>query len=470
MPTPDMPTLISLCQRRGFIFQSAEIYGGMKGLYDFGPLGVELKNNLKAAWWRAMVHDRDDMEGLDGAIIGHPLMFKYSGHTETFNDPLTECLNCQARMRTDKMADPSVCETCGSKNLLPPRAFNMMFKLQYGPMEGSGSEAYLRPETAQHIFTNFKNVLDTTSRKLPFGIAQMGKAYRNEIIARNFIFRVREFEQMEIEFFVLPGEDEAWHERWLETRLQWWENVGVPRSRIQVKDVAKADLAHYSKRTFDLEYAFPHGFDEIEGIANRTDYDLGNHTKYQDELNLTAKVHPNTHSNARLAVQVDADPEAAAKGINGAKHWVVPFVIEPSAGVERAMLAVLCEAYTEEALPDGPNGEKNSRTLLKLKPQLAPIKAAVLPLAKNKPELVALAQEVKNSLQKLGLGRIMLDASGNVGKAYRKHDEIGTPLCITVDFDSLTDGQVTVRDRDSMAQARVPIEALAAQVRGVVVG
>lgn len=465
MPATEMQTLVSLCQRRGFIFQSAEIYGGMKGLYDFGPLGVELKNNLKAAWWQAMVHGRDDMEGLDGAIVGHPLMFKYSGHTETFNDPLTECLDCQSRMRTDKMADPTVCENCKSKNLLPPRAFNMMFKLQYGPMEGSGSEAYLRPETAQHIFTNFKNVLDSTSRKLPFGIAQMGKAYRNEIIARNFIFRVREFEQMEIEFFVMPGEDEAWHEKWLETRLQWWESIGVPRSRINVKDVAKDDLAHYSKRTFDLEYAFPHGYDEIEGIANRTDYDLGNHTKYQDELNLTAKVHKNTHSNARLAVQIDEDPEAAAKGINGPKKWVVPFVIEPSAGVERACLAVLCEAYTEETLENG-----ETRTVLKLKPHLAPIKAAVLPLARNKPELVALAQEVKNNLQKLGLGRVMLDASGNVGKAYRKHDEVGTPLCITVDFDSLTDGQVTVRDRDSMAQVRLPLAELANHVRKIIQG
>lgn len=465
MPIQDMKTLVALCQRRGFIFQSADIYGGMKGLYDFGPLGVELKNNIKAAWWRAMVYARDDMEGLDGAIIGHPLMFKYSGHTETFNDPLTECLDCQARMRTDKMADPSVCETCGSKNLLPPRAFNMMFKMQYGPTEGSGSEAYLRPETAQHIFTNFKNVLDTTSRKLPFGIAQMGKAYRNEIIARNFIFRVREFEQMEIEYFVMPGQDEAAHEAWLETRLAWWESIGVSRSRIKVKDVAKGDLAHYSKRTYDLEYAFPHGYDEIEGIANRTDFDLGNHTKHQDELNLTAKVAPNSHSNARLAVQIDEDPEAAAKGINGPKRWVVPFVIEPSAGVERAMLAVLCEAYTEEALEGG-----DSRTVLKFKPHLAPIKAAVMPLARNKPELVAKAQELKNSLQKLGLGRIMLDTSGNVGKAYRKHDEIGTPLCITVDFDSLTDDQVTVRDRDTMTQIRLPIAELNAYVRGVVEG
>jgi glycyl-tRNA synthetase len=460
-----MQQLVSLCQRRGFIFQSAEIYGGMKGLYDFGPLGVELKNNLKAAWWRAMVHARDDMEGLDGAIIGHPLMFKYSGHTETFNDPLTECRDCKARMRTDKMADPSMCETCGSKNLMEPRAFNMMFKMQYGPMEGNGAEAYLRPETAQHIFTNFKNVLDATSRKLPFGIAQMGKAYRNEIIARNFIFRVREFEQMEIEYFVMPGQDEAAHAEWLETRLSWWESIGVPRSQIKVKDVAKEDLAHYSKRTYDLEYAFPHGHDEIEGIANRTDYDLGNHTKHQTELNITAKVHENTHSNARLAVQIDEDPEAAAKGLNGPKRWVVPFVIEPSAGVERAMLAVLCEAYTEEVVKEG-----DTRIVLKLKPHLAPIKAAVLPLARNKPELVTKAQDVKNTLQKLGLGRIMLDTSGNVGKAYRKHDEVGTPLCITIDFDTLEDGAVTVRNRDSMAQVRLPIAELAAHVRGVIEG
>lgn len=449
MPATDMSQLVSLCQRRGFIFQSADIYGGLKGVYDFGPLGVELKNNIKRAWWSSMVYERDDVEGLDAAIIGHPLLFKYSGHTETFNDPLTECRNCKARMRTDKMKDPTVCETCGSKDLMAPRAFNMMFNMQFGPMEDSASRVYLRPETAQHIFANFKNVLDTTARKLPFGIAQMGKAYRNEIIARNFVFRVREFEQMELEFFVQPGEDEKWHDYWLEARLKWWESVGVPREKIKVVDVAKEDLAHYSKRTFDLEYEYPHGHDEVEGIANRTDYDLGNHTKNQSELNIQAKVHENKDSNARLAVQ---DLEA--------KKWVVPFVIEPSAGVERAFLAVLNEAYHEEQLENG-----DTRTVLKFKPHLAPIKAAVIPLAKNKPELVNLAKGIKADLQKLGLGRILFEDTGNVGKAYRKHDEVGTPLCITVDFDSLEDACVTVRNRDTMQQERIQIADLSAYMR-----
>ncbi|MFZ2587911.1 MAG: glycine--tRNA ligase [Alphaproteobacteria bacterium] len=459
MPATDMSQLVSLCQRRGFIFQSGEIYGGMKGLYDFGPLGVELKNNIKQSWWRSMVYNRDDVEGLDGAIIGHPLLFKYSGHAETFNDPLVECKDCHARLRADKMADRTKCDECGSKNLMEPREFNMMFKVQYGPVADDKNTAYLRPETAQHIFANFKNVLDTTARKLPFGIAQMGKAYRNEIIARNFVFRVREFEQMELEFFVKPGDDETWHTYWLEERLKWWEAQGVPRSKIKINDVPKADLAFYSKRTFDLEYEFPHGHDEIEGVASRQDYDLGSHTKDQADLNLVTKVKTNTDSKARMAVQ---DLET--------KQWVVPFVIEPSAGVERAFLAIMNEAYHEEKLPakEGADAEDSTRIVLKFKPHLAPIKAAVIPLAKNKPELVALAKSVKDTLQKLGLGRVMLELSGNVGKAYRKNDEIGTPVCITVDFESLNDGMVTLRDRDSMQQERVAITTLSDRLRALV--
>ncbi len=451
MPATEMQQLVSLCQRRGFIFQSAEIYGGMKGFYDFGPMGVELKNNIKQSWWKAMVYQRDDMEGIDGCTIAPAVVFQQSGHTETFTDPLTECRDCKSRMRTDKMKDPTVCENCGSKNLMEPRNFNLLFPVQVGAVEGAQSLAYLRGETAQHIFINFKNVTDSTNRRPPFGIAQMGKMYRNEIIARNFIFRVREFEAMEMEFFVPPGTDEKWHEYWLEERLKWWESIGVPRNKININDKPKEELAHYSKRTFDLEYLYPHGYDEIEGIANRTDYDLGSHSKNQDELNLTATPITNTRSNAKLTAQ------------NAEGQHYVPFVIEPAAGVERAMLAVLCEAYTEEVLENG-----DTRTVLKFKPHLAPIKAAVLPLARNKPELVALAQSVKNTLQKLGLGRIVLDTSGNVGKAYRKHDEVGTPLCITVDFESLEDGQVTVRDRDSMAQIRLPIAALAQHLRGIV--
>lgn len=448
-----MQQITSLCQRRGFVFQSAEIYGGMKGFYDFGPMGVELKNNIKQSWWRTMVHGRDDMEGIDGCTIAPAVVFQQSGHTETFTDPLTECRDCKARMRTDKMQDPSICEECGSKNLLPPRNFNMLFPVQVGAVEGAQSQAYLRGETAQHIFINFKNVIDSTNRRPPFGIAQMGKMYRNEIIARNFIFRVREFEAMEMEFFVPPGEDEKWHEYWLEERLKWWESIGIPRDKIHINDKPKSDLAHYSKRTFDLEYLYPHGYDEIEGIANRTDYDLGSHSKNQSELNLTATPIPNKHSNTKLTAQdVDGKP-------------YVPFVIEPAAGVERAMLAVLCEAYTEETLEGG-----DTRVVLKLKPHLSPIKVAVLPLAKNKPELVAKAQEIKASLQRLNLGRVVMDATGNVGKTYRKHDEIGTPLCVTVDFDTLQDGCITVRNRDTMAQERIAISALSAYVLERVAG
>ena len=450
MPAKSMDDLVSLCKRRGFIFQSAVIYGGLKGMYDFGPLGVELKNNLKNAWWRIMVYERDDVEGIDSAIIGHQLMFKYSGHTETFNDPLVECKDCNARMRADHMKDIGICEKCGSDNVSEPREFNMMFKTNIGPVQSDDSTGYLRPETAQHIFANFRNVVDSTSRKAPFGIAQTGKAFRNEIVARNFIFRVREFEQMELEFFVKPGEDEKWHDYWLEARLSWWEDQGLPRPKVHVLDVEKDDLAHYSKRTFDLEYEFPHGVEELEGIANRTDYDLGNHSKNQDELNIQADVHKNTHSTNKMAL---LDQET--------NKWFVPFVIEPSAGVERGVLAVLNEAYTEEDLGDG-----KTRTVLKFKPHLAPIKAAVIPLAKNKEPLVEKARELKQQLQALGLGRVLLENTGNVGKAYRRHDEVGTPLCITVDFDTLEkDGApVTVRDRDTMEQITIPAAELEAYV------
>ncbi len=446
-----MDELVSLCKRRGFIFQSGDIYGGLKGMYDFGPLGVELKNNLKQAWWRNMVYERDDVEGLDSSIIGSNLMFTQSGHTETFNDPLVECKDCNARMRQDKMKDKTKCDTCDSTNLSEPRLFNLMFKTYIGPLETEDSLGYLRPETAQHIFINFKNVVDSTARKVPFGIAQTGKTFRNEIIARNFIFRVREFEQMELEFFVKPGEDEKWHKYWLEERLKWWETQGLPREKIHILDVPKNDLAHYAKRTFDLEYEYPHGTDEIEGIANRTDYDLGNHSKNQSELNIQAKVYENKKSTAKLAMQ---DQET--------KKWFVPFVIEPSAGVERGVLAVLNEAYTEEDLGDG-----KSRIVLKFKPHLAPIKVAVIPLAKNKEPLVNKAKEIKTNLQKLGLGRILYENTGNVGKAYRRHDEVGTPLCVTVDFETLEEkpATVTVRNRDTMEQIRVPVADLTEYVR-----
>ena len=438
MPASNMSQLVSLCKRRGFIFQSADIYGGLKGAYDYGPLGAELKKNLKDAWWRAIVYERDDVEGLDGTIIGHQKMFQYSGHTETFNDPLVDCKACKNRMRADQMKDPSKCDSCGSTDITEPRDFNLMFKTHIGPVQNDASIGYLRPETAQHIFVNFKNVIDATNRKAPFGIAQQGRAFRNEIVARNFIFRVREFEQMELEFFVKPGDDETWHEYWLASRLQWWDDQGVPRDKIHVLDVPPEDLAHYSKRTYDLEFEFPHGVEELEGIANRTDYDLGNHSKNQDQLNITAKVHKNTDSNTKMALFDDQE-----------KKWYVPYCIEPSAGVDRGVLAILTEAYTEENLEGG-----KSRIVLKLKKHLSPVKVAVIPLKKNHEGIVGKAMEIKNDLIKLGIGRILFENTGNVGKAYRRHDEVGTPLCVTVDFDSIEKegAPVTVRDRDTMEQ------------------
>jgi glycyl-tRNA synthetase len=319
-----------------------------------------------------------------------------------------------------------------------------MFKTNVGPLEDEGSIAYLRPETAQQIFTNFKNIVDSTSRALPFGIAQIGKAFRNEITPRNFIFRVREFEQMELEFFVEPGEDNQWHDKWIEERSKWWESQGVSKKKIRFFEVPKNELSHYSKRTVDLMYEFPHGEEELEGIANRTDFDLGSHSKNQDQLNIQSKIRKNSDSNSRLAIQ-DKD----------SNEWIVPFVIEPSAGVERGVLAILNEAYKVEKLEDG-----KERIVLALKPHLSPIKAAVIPLKKNNEDLVSLAKNVKDELQSLGKGRVLLENTGNIGKSYRKHDEVGTPMCITIDFDSLDNNTVTIRDRDSMEQKTIQIQEL----------
>ena len=434
-----MEELVALCKRRGFIFQSNEIYGGLQGLYDYGPLGVELKNNLKQAWWREMVFDRDDVEGLDASILTKPNVLKFSGHEDTFSDPMVDCKSCNQRFRADQVPDH-----CKEDDLTEPRQFNLMFKTAVGPVEDKDSFAYLRPETAQNIFTNFKNVVDSTSRKVPFGIAQIGKAFRNEITPRNFIFRVREFEQMELEFFVVPGTDDEWHKAWVDARLKWWDEQGVSNENIELYHVPKDELAHYSKATVDIMYKFPHGLEELEGIANRTDFDLGSHSKNQSELNIQAAVMENNESNARLATQ---NLET--------KEWYVPYVIEPSAGVDRGVLAVLNEAYKVEDLEDG-----KTRTVLNLKPHLSPIKAAVIPLKKNHDGLVEIASNIKKNLQQLRLGRILLENSGNIGKSYRRHDEIGTPLCITVDFDSLEDNSVTVRDRDSMKQTRIEISKL----------
>ena len=438
-----MDELVSLCKRRGFIFQSGEIYGGLQGMYDYGPLGVELKNNLKNAWWSSMVYENDNIEGLDASILSNPTVLKYSGHEDTFSDPMVDCKSCNSRFRADQL-DKNICPNCGSKDLTDPRPFNLMFKTNVGPISDGSSFAYLRPETAQQIFTNFKSVIDSSSKALPFGIAQIGKAFRNEITPRNFIFRVREFEQMELEFFVKPGTDEDWHKKWVDKRLDWWNKQGIPLNNIELYDVPEDELAHYSKGTIDLMYEFPHGLEELEGIANRTDFDLGSHSKNQDELNITATVMENNKSNTKLAIQ---DPTT--------KKWVVPYVIEPSAGVDRGVLAIMNEAYNVEDLGDG-----KERIVLKLKPHLSPIKAAVIPLKKNNEDLVNKASDLKKRLQKLNLGRVVLENTGNIGKGYRRHDEIGTPLCITIDFESLEDNTATVRNRDTMQQERVSIDAL----------
>ena len=448
-----MEELVALCKRRGFVFQASDLYGGLQGVYDYGPLGVELKNNLKAAWWRAMVYERDDVEGLDSAILTNRKVLQYSGHEATFTDPLVDCRRCRSRWRADHLAGhrgKPRCPKCGSDDLTDPRPFNLMFRTQIGPVEDTGSTAYLRPETAQSIFTNFKHVLDSTSRRLPFGIAQIGKAFRNEITPRNFIFRVREFEQMELEFFVAPGTDEAWHETWVQERLDWWHRQGVEESRLELHRVPPDELAHYSKATLDVMYRFPHGLEELEGIANRTDFDLGSHSKDQAGLTIDAQVLANPDSNARLAIRDLASGE-----------WQVPYVIEPSAGVDRGVLAVLNEAYRVEELDNG-----STRTVLGLKPHLAPVKVAVLPLKRNHEGIVGKARAIKRDLQSLGFGRVLYEDTGNIGKGYRRHDEVGTPLCLTVDFQTLEgDDTVTVRDRDTMEQTRVAVPDLPAYVR-----
>ena len=445
MPAQSMDELVALCKRRGFIFPASDIYGGLQGVYDYGPLGVELKNNLKAAWWRAVVYQRDDVEGLDSAILTNRQVLHHSGHEDTFADPLVDCRACKSRWRADHI--DGRCPRCGSDDLTEPRPFNLMFRTAIGPVDDGSAFAYLRPETAQSIFTNFKHVLDSTSRRPPFGIAQIGKAFRNEITPRNFIFRVREFEQMELEFFVEPGTDEHWHETWVQDRLDWWQEQGVNANNLQLYHVPGDELAHYSKATVDIMYRFPHGTEELEGIANRTDFDLGSHTRGQSELSIDAEVMPNADSTARLAT-----PDQASG------KWTVPYVIEPSAGVDRGVLALLNEAYRVEELDNG-----RRRTVLGLKPHLAPIKAAVIPLKRNHEGIVAKARDIKQSLQALGLGRVLYEHTGNIGKGYRRHDEVGTPFCVTVDFQTIEeDDTVTVRDRDTMNQCRIAVRDLPA--------
>ncbi|MEC8882197.1 MAG: glycine--tRNA ligase [Pseudomonadota bacterium] len=443
-----MENIVALCKRRGFIFPSSQLYGGLQGAYDYGPMGVELKRNLQNTWWQDMVHRRQNMFGLDSSILTHQKTMTYSGHKDTFCDMMSDCKECKSRWRSDHLdKENPKCENCGSTNLTEPRPFNLMFKTNMGPVESENSTAYLRPETAQGIFVNFKFITDTQSPKLPFGIAQMGKAFRNEITPRHFIFRVREFEQMEIEFFVHPKESDSWHEYWVQERCNWWVAQGLSKENLKLEAQTGDELAHYAKATTDLLYKFPHGYEELEGIANRTDYDLASHSKNQEDLSPSAKVKKNTDSTARLAMQ---DSET--------KEWFIPYVIEPSAGVDRGVLAILSEAYCEETI----NNDK-SRTVLKLPAHLAPVKIAVIPLAKNKPELVSYAKEIQQELQSIIKGLVLLENSGNIGKNYRRHDEIGTPVCVTVDFDTLKEttsdkaliDTVTLRDRDTLTQERI---------------
>ena len=419
----DMEKIVSLCRRRGFIFPSSEIYGGLSSCWDYGPLGVELKRNVKEAWWRAMVQERDDMVGLDTSILMHPQTWAASGHLEGFSDPLVECKDCHLRWRSDELKGDR-CPSCGGE-LTEPRMFNLMFKTFMGPVEDEASVVYLRPETAQGMFVNFQNVLNTTRKRLPFGIAQIGKSFRNEITTGNFIFRSREFEQMEIEFFVKPGTDGEWFNYWLEQRLNWYVKLGIKRENLRLREHGKEELSHYSRRTVDINYLFPMGWSELEGVANRGDFDLTQHAKFS----------------GKSLEYFDDDT----------KEHFLPYIIEPSAGVDRSVLAVLCDAYDEE--PD----KEEIRVLLHLHPSLAPFKVAVLPLSRRE-NLVKFAKEIYADLRQCWV--VSYDDAQSIGRRYRRQDEIGTPLCVTVDFQSLEDEQVTVRERDTMNQIRVPISEL----------
>ena len=491
----DLNTLVSLCKRRGFIFQSSEIYGGLASTWDYGPLGVELKRNVKDAWWETMVRGRDDMVGLDASILMHPDVWRASGHVDSFSDPLVECRECRHRFREDhlwvwegvppkggkniitvsaaagsmteaanivmneltrqnKLPDQGSfglptpraaqdvqdkikipCPNCGTVGGLGhPRMFNLMFKTFLGPVEDDASIAYLRPETAQGIFVNFNNVLTATRRKLPFGIAQMGKAFRNEITTGNFIFRTREFEIMELEFFVQPDEAEAWHRRWVEESMGWYTGLGIDKDRLRLREHGPDELAHYSKATHDIEYRYPWGWGEIGGVANRTDFDLKAHS--------------------------EASGEALTYFDDESGEHITPHVVEPTFGVDRAVMTFLVDSYVEEEARTA-GGKTDRRVVLKLHPALAPVKVAVLPLSRND-RLVPLAREVHDTVRSSGAirGLVQYDDAQSIGRRYRRQDEVGTPLCVTVDFDSLEDRAVTIRERDSMEQVRVPIEGL----------
>jgi glycyl-tRNA synthetase len=457
--TVTMDKIVAFCKRRGFVYQSSEIYGGIRSSYDYGPLGVEMKRNIKEEWWRRMVHMREDMVGLDSAIIMHPKVWEASGHTLTFNDMLVESRTSKRRYRADHLIegatgidaeglspeqltkiiqqDDRVKDPVdGGRDFAPVRPFNLMFETYMGPVKTPENLAYLRPETAQGIFVNFKNVLQTSRVKVPFGIAQIGKSFRNEITPGNFIFRTREFEQMEMEFFVEPGTDEAWHEYWIEERWNWYTNLGLKEENLRRYEHPEEKLSHYSKRTVDLEYNYATvGWSELEGIANRTDFDLKQHAAYSGE-------------NLEYFDQA-----------TGERY--VPYVIEPAVGPDRIMLAFLIDAYTEEEV----RGEE--RTVLKLHPRIAPTKAAVFPLSKKEP-VSTIARELYDDLK--GDYRLFYDDSGSIGRRYRRQDEAGTPFCVTVDFDTIEDRKVTIRDRNTLQQERIPLAAVRDRLKALISG
>ncbi len=456
MSAPNIETIVSLAKRRGFVFPASEIYGGLGSSWDYGSLGVELANNIKQSWWRWLVHERDDIEGLDSSIIQNRLVWKYSGHENTFSDPLVDCRNCKGRFRLDKLQDvvcpkhpsvhPGEDKEC---DLTEAREFNLMFKTTVGAVSSDEDEtalAYLRPETAQGIFINFGNVLNTSRRKLPFGIAQIGKAFRNEVTPGNFIFRTREFEQMEMEYFCRPEDAPAIHQEFIDAFQQWFNSLGISSENLKLYEQSKEELAHYAERTVDILYRFfperddeEKQFDELMGIANRKDFDLKAHSKKPEDAD-GKRLNPDSTDDLSYFDEAT-------------KQRFYPYVIEPAVGVNRTLLAVLMDAYTEKM-----NDKGEVRVILKLKPELAPIKVAVLPLAKNKPEIVAMAKDLKKQL--LPAMRTVYDDTGGIGKLYARQDEIGTPFCVTVDHESLEDNAVTVRDRDTWEQQRISISEL----------
>ena len=428
-----MEKIVSLCKRRGFVFPSSEIYGGLASCWDYGPFGVELKRNIKDAWWKTIVQERDDVVGLETSIMMHPKIWEASGHLDRFTDPLVECKSCHLRWRAEELGDEK-CPKCGGE-LTKPRMFNLMFKTFMGPVEDEASTIYLRPETAQGMFVNFENAVTISRKKLPLGIAQIGKSFRNEITPGNFVFRTREFEHMEVEYFVKPGDDKQWFDYWVKERFNWYIDLGIKKENLRLRQHGKEELAHYAKDCYDIEYLFPMGWAELEGIANRGDYDLTQHAKFSGK---DLSFHDN----------------------ESGQHYI-PYIIEPSAGVERSFLAFLIDSYREEIV----EGEK--RVVLSLHPSLTPIKVAILPLSRNE-KLTPLAKEIYGQLRSSFI--TYYDDSQSIGRRYRRQDEIGSLFCVTIDFESLEDHQVTIRDRDSLAQIRVPIAELEETLRAKLSG